>query len=100
MGNIDLVQRVLDKFQQRLPEDLAELEQAFEHGNAEQVARTAHRLKGSSATMSAGGLTSAAADVEDASRHGRMAEVPVGIARLRDECRKLAELSVHGVVGR
>jgi HPt (histidine-containing phosphotransfer) domain-containing protein len=93
MGNIELAQRVLEKFHQRIPEELAELDSALQLGDAERLARISHRLRGCSATVSAEGLAQAAADIEDASRAGRMTDVPVGIERLRDEWRKLRETS-------
>jgi len=99
MGNIDLVQRVLEKFQQQIPADVADLEKALELGDAERLARIAHRVKGSSATMSAEGLAQAAAEIENASREGRMTDVPVCIERLRDEWRKLVELRSDVVAG-
>ncbi len=53
MGNIDLVNRVLKKFQTRFPEELAEMKQALECGDSERIARVAHRVKGTSASVSA-----------------------------------------------
>jgi HPt (histidine-containing phosphotransfer) domain-containing protein len=100
MGDIDLVQRVLEKFQQRVPEELAEIEKALQAGNAEQLARTAHRLKGSSATVSAEGLVSAAAEIEDAGRQGRMADAADCLTRLHNEWKKLVELRSDSIVGR
>jgi HPt (histidine-containing phosphotransfer) domain-containing protein len=88
MGNIDLVQRVLEKFGQRLPEDLEELERALEAGNTEEVARVAHRLKGSSASVSAEGIASAASRIEEAGRAGRSAEIPMALDRLRSEWKR------------
>ena len=93
MGNIDLAQRVLEKFQQRFPEELADLESALELGDAERLARIAHRVRGSSATVSAERLAQAAAKIEDASRAGRVTDVPVGMERLRDEWKRLIERS-------
>jgi HPt (histidine-containing phosphotransfer) domain-containing protein len=75
------------------------LEKAMELGDAERLARIAHRVKGSSATMSAEGLRQAAAEIEIASREGRMMDVPVCIERLRDEWRKLVELRSDVVAG-
>jgi HPt (histidine-containing phosphotransfer) domain-containing protein len=100
MGNIDLVQRVLEKFQQRIPDELAELEDAFEHGETERLGRIAHRLRGSSATVSAEGFAQAAAEIEDASRNGRVADIPAGIEHLRSEWRRLAELPSDLLVGK
>ena len=39
MGNIELLQHVLEKFQQRLPEELAELEKMLELRDAERIAQ-------------------------------------------------------------
>jgi HPt (histidine-containing phosphotransfer) domain-containing protein len=92
MGNIDLVRRVLGKFQQRLPAELAELEGAWKLDDLEQVARVAHRVRGSSATVSAEGLARAASAIEEAGRGGRAAKIPEYIEQFRHECQRLAEL--------
>jgi HPt (histidine-containing phosphotransfer) domain-containing protein len=85
LGNLDFVQRVLDKFQQRLPVDLAELERMAELRDVEQIARVAHRIKGTSANVSAQGLCRAAAEIEDLSRAGCVTDIPLRIAHLRRE---------------
>jgi HPt (histidine-containing phosphotransfer) domain-containing protein len=85
MGNLDFVQRVLEKFQQRLPTDLAELERMAELRDVEQIARVAHRIKGTSANVSAQALCQVAAAIEDLSRAGCVTEIPVRIAHLRRE---------------
>jgi HPt (histidine-containing phosphotransfer) domain-containing protein len=85
LGNIDLVQRVLEKFEQRLPQELAELQHALALSDTEQVARVAHRIKGSSANVSAEGLQRAAEEVEDSSRAGCVANIPQHIERLHWE---------------
>jgi HPt (histidine-containing phosphotransfer) domain-containing protein len=88
MGNIDFVQRVLAKFQQQVPKELAELEQLLEVGDVEQVARVAHRVKGTSANVAAPGLRHAAAAIEELGRTGRMTEISHGIKHMRDEWEK------------
>jgi HPt (histidine-containing phosphotransfer) domain-containing protein len=88
MGNLDFVQRVLEKFEQRVPEELAELERLVALNDGEEVARVAHRLKGTSANVSADGLCQAAAEIEDLGRTGRVADVPGGIEHLRGEWKK------------
>jgi len=85
LGNLDLVQRVLEKFEQRLPQELAELERAVAQSDPEQVARVAHRIKGSSANVSAEGVARAAAAVEDLGRAGRVTDIPQRIDRLYSE---------------
>jgi HPt (histidine-containing phosphotransfer) domain-containing protein len=85
MGNLELVQRVLEKFQQRLPDDLSEMERLLALRDVEQVARIAHRIKGTSATISAQGVHRAAAEIEDMGRAGRVTDIPMGLARLRSQ---------------
>ncbi len=85
MGNIELVQRVLSAFQQRLPEELQALDEVLEVGDAKQVARVAHRIKGASANVSAEGLRQVAAEIEEPSHSERVSEIPSRVERLRDE---------------
>lgn len=91
MGNIALLERVLDQFHKRLPEELAELERALELRDSEQVARVAHRIKGTSANVSADGLQRAAAEIEDLGRTGSVTDVPTRLERLRSEWERYLE---------
>ena len=88
MGNIDLMQRVLKMFQERIPEEMETMEKALKLRDTEQIARVAHRVKGTSASISADGLMRAATEIEDVSRAGRVADIPAGIERLHDEWEK------------
>ena len=88
MGNLNLMHRVLNKFQKRLPEELAEMKKALERGDTERIARIAHRVKGTSASVSAKGLARAAAEIENLSRAGRATDISARIERLRDEWEK------------
>ena len=83
MGNLDLAQRLLDKFEHWLPEELANLEQALALEDSNRIAQVAHRIKGSSANIAAQGLQRAAAEIVDVSRAGRMADLSESIDRLR-----------------
>ncbi|MGO9111475.1 MAG: Hpt domain-containing protein [Thermoguttaceae bacterium] len=91
MGNLELVQRVLDKFEQRLPEELAELERVLELGDAAKIALVAHRIKGSSSNISAVGLHQAAAEIEDLSRAGQMADIHVRLRNLREQWQRYVD---------
>ena len=75
MGNVVLMQRVLTKFQERFPEDLEDMESALNRGDIERVARVAHRVKGSAASVAALGVMQATSEIEDAGRSGRATEV-------------------------
>ena len=106
LGNLDLVQRVLGKFEQRLPEELAELERVLELGDAAKAALVAHRIKGAASNVLASGLQKAAAEIEDLSRaeqaggHRRAIDVLArGQWQLYVECRPRVQLLANGGVG-
>ena len=88
MGNLSLVHRVLDKFQKKFPEELAEMIEALESGDIERVAHIAHRVKGTSASVSAKELAKAAAEIEDLGKTGRATDIPARMDRLGDEWNK------------
>jgi len=91
MGNLELVERVLDKFEQRLPEELAELEQVLRTGDAAKIALVAHRIKGNASNISAAGLQEAAAEIEDLGRAGRVAEIHVPLRNLREQWQRFVD---------
>ncbi len=91
MGNLDLIARVLDKFEQRLPGELAELERVLELGDAAMIALVAHRIKGNSSNISAAGLQKTAAEIEDLSRAGRVADIPARLLDLREEWQRYVD---------
>lgn len=105
MGNLDLVQRVLDKFEQRLPGELAELERVLEQGDATKITLVAHRIKGNSSNISASGLQQAAAEIEDLSRAGRVSDIHGRLGNLRKhwqryvDCRATLQLSAAVIAG-
>jgi HPt (histidine-containing phosphotransfer) domain-containing protein len=91
MGNLQLVQRVLDKFETRLPGELAELERVLENDDAAKIALVAHRIKGNSSNVSATGLRHAAAEIEDLSRAGRVADARAHLDGLQDQWRRYVD---------
>ncbi len=72
LGKIDLVERLLKTYHTSLDEELDRLEEALVSGDAEEVARVAHRLKGSSSNVAARSLQSKAAAVEVLARQGNL----------------------------
>lgn len=95
LGNVDFVQRVLAKFQERCDEDLTALERALVNGDSELVARLAHRLKGASANASALRLREHAAAIEDAARRRALGAVPERLGELRQEWDRFITAMAH-----
>ncbi len=90
LGNLQFAEHVLTMFQTRCDEDLAELEQAATSGDADQVARLAHRLKGASANAAAPRLRAQAEQIEMAAREQNLADLPDRLDELRQEWRSFA----------
>jgi HPt (histidine-containing phosphotransfer) domain-containing protein len=91
MGNLDLLQRVLDKFDKRIPEELVELERVLELEDAAKIALVAHRIKGNSSNVSATGLWKAAGEIEDLGRAGRVADIHAHVKDLREHWRRYVD---------
>ncbi len=90
MGNLDLMQRVLDKFEKRLPDELSELDRVLELGDATMIAQVAHRIKGSCSNVSAAGLRRAAEEIEDLCHAGRVADSAYA-TNLREQWRRYVD---------
>jgi HPt (histidine-containing phosphotransfer) domain-containing protein len=93
LGNLEFVERVLARFQERAEQDLEELEKVVELHDVEQVARIAHRIKGSSANVSAEGLQQEAGKIEELGRSGHLADIPAHLERLRREWQRYLQCS-------
>lgn len=101
MGNRDLARRVLARFQSRLPEDMAELQEAFLAGDSELVAVVAHRLKGAAANVSARILRDRAAAIEELARRQSLTAIPIRLQELQVEGSRFADSvsAVHEQLG-
>ncbi|MEW4563088.1 Hpt domain-containing protein [Bremerella sp. JC770] len=91
IGRLDLVEKALHRFQGSLEDDLQSLEEALETLNSQEVARIAHRIKGTSLTVSAERLAGFAMHLE------RQAEEEldydeVSLTDFRDECCRLSRI--------
>ncbi len=93
LGNVDIAERILTKFQDRIGLDLEELERGVNQQNAGAIAQVAHRIKGASANVSAPLLYELASEIEQLGRAERISEIPPGIEQLRNEWVRF----VHGV---
>lgn len=91
IGRLDLVEKALHRFQDSLADDLRSLEEAVDTLDSEEVARIAHRIKGTSLTVSADRLAGFAMNLE------RQADEDLdydeeSLADIRDECCRLSQL--------
>ena len=74
MGNLDLMQRVLDKFEKRLPDEWPSWIGSSNSETPRRLPRLAHRIKGNSSNVSAAGLRQAAEEIENLGRAGSVAD--------------------------
>jgi HPt (histidine-containing phosphotransfer) domain-containing protein len=72
MGEEDLMRRLVGMFRRQTAADIDALSAALKRGDAPEVARVAHRIKGASANMCADPMASLAARVESAGRAGSL----------------------------
>ncbi len=88
-GDRRRIATVLHNFAERLPDTLHRMDQAAIAGDGRSLARLAHSLKGSSATLGANHFAALCADLEDrAHRH----EPPTGLLReLHDHAREVGD---------
>lgn len=89
LGRVELVERVLGRFQESLGSELAELESAVRGADNESVARVAHRLKGTSVTVSAHDLQACAARLEELANSGDDNGLDKVLSEVQEECARL-----------
>jgi HPt (histidine-containing phosphotransfer) domain-containing protein len=91
MGNAEIAQRILLKFQERFGLDLEELEQALRGQDSEAITQAAHRMKGASANVAAPRIYKLVSEIEQLGRNERISEIPPEFARLRTEWKRLLD---------
>lgn len=99
-GNPALLVRVRDAFERQTPEMLDSIREALSRGDAEAMARHAHKLKGSLSYFPGERGSAIAADIEKAAKAGNLGEIAVllpdlesAVARLSDTLAKSVQLS-------
>jgi HPt (histidine-containing phosphotransfer) domain-containing protein len=85
LNNLNLVDRVLTKFTGQVDADLADLEQAIAVGNAPEVAKLAHRIKGMTASIEARAMCNSAARCERTALAAATDELPAILNALRND---------------
>ncbi|MCA9052182.1 MAG: Hpt domain-containing protein [Planctomycetaceae bacterium] len=92
LGRVELVERVLDRFQQSMGKEFAELERALEEVNVDALAGISHRIKGTSLTVSAHFLNRRAQLLEDAVKSRQVDAVAANVGALKEEWVRVHEL--------
>lgn len=85
LGKLEFAQRILERFLGVLPLELQDLENAHRSGDVVCMARTAHRLKGATANVSAHRLHSLMAEIELLSRERQTDELDELLQRAQRE---------------
>ena len=85
MGNAALVGMLFDKFEKQARENLIQINGHIAAGDADQMAKTSHALKGAAGALSATAVQEAAARIEHAARAGALESVSNSIADLQRE---------------
>lgn len=85
LGRLDLVERVLSRFEDALGGEVEQLEAALAEADVDAVATIAHRIKGSSLTVSATELGRVAADLETTAPTGDTVQLEAGVAAVKQE---------------
>lgn len=98
LGRLDLVERALARFQEGLGDDLTQLEQAIGASDEQEWARLAHRIKGTSLTVSATRLSRCALELERKTGTDS-AEVEQSLNEIREECDRLHVVIDHYLRG-
>lgn len=92
LGNADLVERVLTRFQRSIDEELEALERSVDAADAGDIARRAHRIKGTSLSVSAHRLNECAQRLETLAMSDRLDGIDSCIEDIRQEFARLDEL--------
>lgn len=90
LGDRALASRLLRRFAAQLDQDRGQLGRACEERRLEDVIRTAHRLKGTAATLGVDSIHRIAAWIESAARTADLAGAPERLRALDDEARSFA----------
>ncbi|MBW3596964.1 MAG: Hpt domain-containing protein [Planctomycetes bacterium] len=91
VGNLDFAQHLLNLFTARFVNDLDQLEQHLQLGDADGLMRVAHTMKGASANIAAPGLQEQAGRIEELARDHRLDQISTRLALLRDEWARFSE---------
>jgi HPt (histidine-containing phosphotransfer) domain-containing protein len=93
-GEPDVLADILNLFLAEVPKKIGALQAALEAGDAAQVARIAHSLKGSTGNLGAHAMLDVCRRIDDRARRGDLASVAPLIASLTSEYHRV-ELEIR-----
>ena len=88
VGSIEVASKVLAQFEKQLDSNVRGIEQSVAAGEAAETAKLAHALKGTSANLSAPGISTVAAELEQMGRNADLAGAEAALTRLKSEARQ------------
>ena len=90
-GDAELVKTVVEQFLESLSEQIPVLKQAADDGDAEALAREAHKIKGGALNLMADPLAQAAVQLETEAKLGRLDGIGIFLEHLEQEYLRLKE---------
>jgi HPt (histidine-containing phosphotransfer) domain-containing protein len=97
-GDAELLRDLITVFEEESPSMLAKLAAAIQNGDAADLERAAHKIKGSALQFSGLSAAAAALDLEQMGRRGALAGAEAALERLRQEIDVLLK-SLHAMAG-
>lgn len=92
LGRMDVVQRILQKFQRSLHQDLEQLEHAVLACNVDEIAHIAHRMKGASLSVAAYELAEYAQNIEESAKSRQVADIQGYFVKLKEQCARFEKI--------
>jgi HPt (histidine-containing phosphotransfer) domain-containing protein len=92
LGNTQLVDRVIGKFNVQVDADLAALEQAIDGGDCDAAMQVAHRLKGIAGSVGGKRLFQNASEAEQLALENQLDKLPEYLERMRDDRQQIGEV--------
>lgn len=84
-GDLSLLRELVDLFATEVPEMLASIEKAIQHGSPSELEKASHKIKGSMLQFSAQAAANIALQLEESGQAGSMAGTGVLLEKLRQE---------------
>src|SRR5438270_1860010 len=97
-GDLELLRDLIAVFEEELPGMLASLEAAIRNGDAAELEKSGHKIKGSVLQFSGHSAAAAALQLEELGRNGTVAGGEIALQMLKQETEVLVK-SLHAMSG-